>query len=165
MLLDLREIIGVPGGGVAFDFEPDLSDAVSGSIVRIKQPPRAAGSVINSAGALTLSAIVDAECICVCARCLKEFEYPVHQQVSVYLTEGDEEGEDPKVYFFQGDFIDAGDIILSEFMMEHDQRLVCREECAGLCEKCGADLNGGPCNCKDEIDPRLAVLGQLLDND
>jgi len=88
MLLDLREIIGVPGCKVTFDYEPDLSDSVLGSVVRIKQPSRAAGDVVNHAGALTFSAIVDAVCICVCARCLKEFEYPVHQQVTAYLTEG-----------------------------------------------------------------------------
>ena len=51
MLIDLREIIGVPGFKVTFDYEPDLSDAVIGSIIRIKEPSRAAGSVTNSAGA------------------------------------------------------------------------------------------------------------------
>ncbi|MCL2126187.1 MAG: DUF177 domain-containing protein [Oscillospiraceae bacterium] len=162
MILDLREIIGVPGGVVSFDFEPDLSDAVEGSIVRFDPPSRAAGSVVNSAGALTLSAIVDASCVCVCARCLKEFEYPVHQQVVVYLSEGEDDGSNPDVYFFQGDTVDAGEIILTEFIIEYDQRLFCSDNCAGLCEKCGADLNDGPCGCKVDVDPRLAALGQLL---
>ena len=34
-----------------------------------------------------------------------------------------------------------------------------------IAAKCGADLNVGPCNCREEIDPRLAVLGQLLENE
>ena len=163
MLLDLREIIGVPGGKVAFDYEPDLSDAALGSVVRINQPSRAAGDVVNHAGALTFSAIVDAVCVCVCARCLKEFEYPVHQQISAYLTEGGENEENSDCYFLQGDLIDADEIITTEFILELDQRHMCREDCAGLCEKCGADLNNGPCDCGAKIDSRLAVLGQLLE--
>ena len=163
MLIDLREIIGVPGCRVSFDYEPDLSDAASGSVIRIGQPSRAAGSVVNTAGVLTFSANVDAVCACVCARCLSEFEYPVHQQVLAYLTEGGENGENPDGYFLQGDKVDADEIILTEFILELDQRHLCKEGCAGLCERCGANLNEGPCSCKVEIDPRLAALGQLLE--
>ncbi|MCL1835829.1 MAG: DUF177 domain-containing protein [Oscillospiraceae bacterium] len=163
MLIDLREIIGVPGGVVRFDFEPDLSDAVSGSVVRIAEPSRAAGEVANNAGVLTFSANVDAICVCVCARCLSEFEYPVHQQVLAYLTEGGEDGENPDGYYLQGDSVDAGEIVLTEFTLELDQRHLCREDCAGLCADCGADLNDGPCGCAKQVDPRLAALGQLLE--
>jgi len=163
MLLDLREIIGVPGGNVPFEFEPDMSDAIMGSIVRVLQP-RAAGSVFNRAGVLTFSATVDAVCVCVCARCLKEFDYPVHKQVTANLTEGGE-GENPDGYFLQGDKVDAGEIVLTEFILDMDETILCDENCAGLCVSCGSDLNEGPCSCEKVIDPRLAVLGQLLDNE
>ena len=164
MLLDLREIIGVPGGKISFDFEPDMSEASGGSVIRIKEPARAAGNVINSAGVLTFSANVDATCVCVCARCLKEFESPVHKQISADLTEGGE-GENPDAYFLQGDMVDAGEVVVTEFILDMDERLLCRDDCAGLCQNCGADLNNEPCKCEKEIDPRLAVLSQLLDNE
>jgi len=163
MLLDLREIIGVPGGKVSFDFEPDMSNAASGSIVRIEKPARAAGNVTNTAGMLTFSANVDAKCLCVCARCLKEFEYLIHKQISADLTEGGE-GENPDGYFLQGDKVDADEIVVTEFILNLDDTLLCRDDCAGLCQSCGADLNNGLCTCEKEIDPRLAVLSQLLEN-
>ena len=165
MLLDLREIIGVPGGRVTFEYEPDLSDATLGSVVRVEQPSRAAGNVANRAGALTFSAIVDAMCICACARCLKEFEYPVHQQITAFLTEGGEDGDDPDSYLLQGDMVDVDEIIVTEFILELDQRNLCREDCAGLCGKCGADMNEGPCGCGEEGDPRFAALAQLAIDD
>jgi len=164
MLIDLREIIGIPGGRVAFDYEPNLSESALGSVIRIKQPSRAAGNVSNSAGVLTFSANVDAECVCVCARCLTEFVYPVHQQISVNLTEDGEDGGNPDGYYLQGDKIDSDEIITTEFVLELDQRYLCREDCAGLCANCGANLNEGPCSCKAEVDSRLAILGQLLDD-
>jgi len=161
MLLDLREIIGVPGGKVSFDFEPDMSQAASGSVSRIKKPTRVAGNVINSAGVLTFSANVDAICVCICARCLKEFERPVHKRISANLTEGGE-GENPDGYFLQGDKVDADEIIVTEFILSMDDTVLCSEDCAGLCQNCGSDLNNEPCKCKKEIDPRLAILSQLL---
>ena len=163
MILDLREIIGVPGGIVSFDFNPDMSSAAGGSINKIKEPSRAAGNVINKAGILTFSANVDVICECICARCLKEFDYPVHKQISANLTEGGE-GENPDGYFLQGDKVDATEIILTEFILNTDDTILCSEDCAGLCQSCGSDLNTGKCNCKKEIDPRLAVLSQLLED-
>ena len=166
MLLELREVIGVPGNRVRFEYEPDLSGAAFGSVVRIEKPARAAGSVVNSAGVLTFSADVDAECVVCCARCLKEFRLPVSTQISAYLTESSEQSnEDSDGYMLQGDKVDADEIIITEFVLELDQRLLCRPDCAGLCQKCGSDLNDGPCSCKADIDPRLAALQQLLDND
>jgi len=162
MLLDLREIIGVPGGVVSFDFKPDLSDAAGGSVIRIKNPVRAAGNVTNTAGILTFSANVDAVFECICARCLKEFELPVHKQISANLTEGGE-GENPDGYFLQGDKVDAEEIIITEFILNMDDTLLCSDDCAGICQNCGSDLNTGKCKCKKEVDPRLAVLGQLLE--
>jgi len=162
MLLDLREIIGVPGGKVRFDYEPDMTEAAYGSIVSVEPPSRAAGNVTNRAGVLTFSANVDANCVCVCARCLKEFVHPVHKQVSAYLTEGGE-GENPDGYFLQGDKIDIGEIIVTEFILDTDERLLCSDDCAGICEGCGVDLNEEQCACKAPVDPRLAILAQFVD--
>ena len=47
-------------------------------------------------------------------------------------------------------------------MLNMDSRLLCREDCKGLCFRCGKDLNEGPCGCQAEADPRLAVLKTLL---
>lgn len=38
---------------------------------------------------------------------------------------------------------------------------LCRPDCAGLCPRCGADLNEGPCDCPEEIDPRWSQLDEL----
>jgi len=162
MLIDLREIIGVPGGKVSFDFEPDMSNAASGSITKIKKPARAAGDVTNTAGVLTFSANVETICSCICARCLKEFEIPVHKHISANLTEGGA-GENPDGYFIQGDKVDADEIVVTEFILDMDDTVLCSDDCAGLCQHCGKDLNKELCSCKKEVDPRLAVLGQLLE--
>ena len=164
MLIDLRQIVNVPGGRVDFDFEPDMSGAPFGSIIRIKELPRAEGNVSNNAGVLTFSANLDVVCVCVCARCLCEFEYPVHKKIKAYLNDG-EQGQNPDGYPLQGDMADADEIIVTEFVLSMDDRLLCREDCAGLCQSCGSDLNKGPCSCEKQVDPRLAVLAQFVDGE
>jgi len=163
MLLDLREIIDVPGGKVLFEFTPDMSEAASGSIIRIEEPTKAKGNVTNSAGVLTFSANIEAICTCICARCLKEFKLPIHKKITANLTE-EGEGENPDGYFLQGDMIDADEIVITEFILDLDDTILCSEDCAGLCQNCGTDLNESPCKCEKEIDPRLAKLRELLDD-
>jgi uncharacterized protein len=165
MRLDLREIINIPGTSVSFDYEPDLGEAVGGAVRDIKEPVRAKGSIRNSAGVLHFEAEVEATVLCACARCLKEMELPIHLHVTSILTEGEEESDDPDVFLLEGDFADVDEIIVSNFILSLDQRFLCREDCKGLCERCGADLNKGPCSCGLKTDPRLAVLGRLLENE
>ena len=60
--------------------------------------------------------------------------------------------------------VDVGDLARTEFILEMDIQTLCSEDCKGLCSRCGADLNLGPCSCKKEVDPRLAALAKLLEN-
>lgn len=161
MQLDLRGIIELPGGKVAFDFTPDISKVIGGSIAKVKEPARAKGYVVNSAGILKFQSEIETVYLCVCARCLKEFDYPVKKAIEAIITEhGD--GEDPDGYFLQGDSIDAEDIIVSELILSTENIILCKDDCAGLCHICGADLNKRKCDCRKETDPRLKVLEKLL---
>jgi uncharacterized protein len=49
------------------------------------------------------------------------------------------------------------------FLLELDTKNLCSDDCRGLCPGCGVNLNEGQCRCKKEIDPRLAKLAQLLE--
>ena len=57
---------------------------------------------------------------------------------------------------------DLEDIITTSFVLQMGSRLLCAEDCKGLCCRCGANLNREACKCRQESDPRLAVLKQLL---
>jgi uncharacterized protein len=50
-----------------------------------------------------------------------------------------------------------------DIVMSLPTKLLCKDDCRGLCPDCGKNLNTGDCNCtKTEIDPRLAALAELL---
>ena len=167
MFLNLREIIDVPGGKVPFDYEPDFSDILNDSVKSFINPPKATGSVFNRAGILTLTAEIDVVFECNCFRCAIDFELPLHKSISAILVEETDDLDneyDSDNYYFKGDKINLDEILRTEFLLNTDERFLCNEDCAGICQKCGANLNEDSCSCQKDIDPRLAKLSELLDN-
>ena len=163
MRLNLREIIDIPGGTVPFDYRLDLSGLESGSVVRIEDPAHVSGRIINRAGVLTVEGVLEVDVQCVCARCLKELYR--HQEIDIHSFLADElqnENSDD-TYLLDGDYADLDEIAETAFVLNTEQKLLCKEDCKGLCSKCGKDLNDGSCSCREDQDPRLAVLGQLLE--
>lgn len=73
--------------------------------------------------------------------------------------------DNPDIFLLEGDYIDVDEVTVTAFVLNMEQRFLCSEDCKGLCDKCGKNLNEGPCDCKAETDPRLAVLGQLLEKE
>jgi uncharacterized protein len=64
-----------------------------------------------------------------------------------------------EVAFYDGVALDVNLMILEQIELAMPMSFVCREDCKGLCYKCGADLNEGVCLCKkEETDSRLSVL-------
>ena len=95
-------------------------------------------------------------------RCGRSSHREKHVDVSVPLVEA-EDSEEAEAFCLEGEELDIEDLLETCFILETESRSLCRPDCKGLCPKCGKDLNEGPCDCRDDIDPRLAVLEQLLD--
>jgi len=66
---------------------------------------------------------------------------------------------------FSDNQLDITDIVVNSFLMNVSGRYLCKEDCKGLCQKCGTDLNEGSCGCDtEEIDPRWADLQKIMRN-
>lgn len=136
----------------------------------------------GTAGGVSLRGQVRVAASCVCGSCLKRFALPLTVDVAedfgpprphaasaadaagrkaapgasdeTELTAGDF-----LVPVEPGDMIDVTEVIRQHVLLALPIAPRCRDECRGLCPKCGADLNDGPCGCgADDIDPRLDVL-------
>ncbi len=67
--------------------------------------------------------------------------------------------EDMGLAAFEGDAVDLDELVREQILLALPTRSLCREDCRGLCQKCGADLNAGECSCEQaETDPRWAAL-------
>ena len=165
MLLGLSKIIDSPGASVPFSTSVDLSDLCYGVSYPVTEPVRAEGIVRNTAGVLMMSGSIETTIHGICDRCAANFDREIHFPIEVILvTElANEENEDEWVFPLEGDSADLDDIVRTVFVLNLDSKLLCKEDCAGLCCRCGKNLNDGPCSCQKELDPRFAALKQLLE--
>ena len=162
MRLDLRELIVNPERRLPFHLELETDNLDFPSVREYLHPPVADGVVSNEAGILHMRGSIMADMLCVCDRCGQEFESTKETAVDAVLVE--EESEDnPELFVFEWTEIDAQEVLSTCFILDMETKFLCREDCKGLCARCGRNLNLGPCGCGKEIDPRFAVLEQLLD--
>lgn len=84
-----------------------------------------------------------------CRRCLEEFVTPVERAVEVIFSADPDLQEDPSVYPLTEPLahVDLRPALREELALAVDVFPLCREDCRGLCPRCGADLNRGPCQC------------------
>ena len=165
MLLGLSKIIDCPGQSVSFSTSIDLSDLRYGNCYPVTEAVKAEGQVRNTAGVLVMTGNVTTCIHGVCDRCAADFSRDVDIPLNVVLvTElSNEENEDEWVFPLEGDSADLEDIVRTVFVLNMDSKLLCKEDCAGICHRCGKNLNDGPCSCQKELDPRFAALKQLLE--
>jgi len=99
-----------------------------------------------------------------CRRCLTGLSAPVREDVHFIFVETDDaEAEDPDVFALPASAhsVDLRPAIREQWLLSAPTFALCREDCKGLCPKCGADLNTADCTCEPEVDSRWEALRNL----
>ena len=164
MLFDVKPILHTPGKHLEFQFELDLSDVEFAGRYPVSQPVSVSGQVRNTADVLELELTARTTLDAMCDRCGKEFPQDKEVTYSCVLAEEVQNDDNDEIVLLEDGKADVGDLARTAFILGMDTKTLCSEDCKGLCPRCGADLNLGPCSCKKETDPRLAVLAKLLEN-
>ena len=173
MKLDLRPLLA---GDRLLEFEYELQldtdpeDTASFLYgVDFPSPMKVKGDITNTAGYMKMSLTASLDYSAKCARCLTEvngsFAFDLEKTVAPreILSDLDEDRLDDYAIIEDG-FLDMDEMLREQLEMEFPLRFLCKEDCKGLCSKCGKNLNEGECDCaKGDIDPRLAPLQKLLD--
>lgn len=112
------------------------------------------GEIVRMKG--NIKTLIEAQC----SRCLKNIDYPLEINFEEEFSKAEHEDAYP---IMDNDDIDLKNMVIDNLILSIPLRLLCSENCKGLCPKCGKNLNTGSCNCeKDDVDPRLAVLKDLF---
>lgn len=106
-----------------------------------------------------------------CARCAEEFRLPVEAPFDFVLgpeTELEDDArqelrqEDLSVSTYSGDEVDLSPLVEEQVLLALPTRALCKDDCRGLCPRCGVNRNTDACRCElEEGDPRLSVLRTL----
>ncbi|MCE5195589.1 MAG: DUF177 domain-containing protein [Negativicutes bacterium] len=148
----------------------DLSDLD----MHLLQPVDASILVTNAGDRFLVTGQAAAQLQLTCCRCLVEFQQVLtfdlaEQYLFVPMADVEEDDseedadskEDRFLPVLAADQIDVSRLLIETFFSQLPMKPLCKEECLGLCDQCGANLNEGPCDCHQNVtDPRLAVLSQ-----
>ncbi len=98
-----------------------------------------------------------------CRRCLAPVDVPLSQSLGLVFVGEEDAARDEDSYLVprRASTLDLADAVREELLLAVPQFVECRQDCRGLCPRCGADLNAGPCGCQREIDPRWEALTKL----
>ncbi len=173
MKLDLRPLLA-GDKYLSFDYElpldTDPEDASSFLYgVSFPSPMKVSGDITNTAGYMRMALTLSAEYQAACARCLcpvsGEFALDLEKTVAPRNLLGDlDENKLDDYAVIEDGFLDMDEQLREQLEMEFPLRFLCKDDCKGLCPKCGKNLNEGECGCDTkEIDPRLAPLQAILE--
>ena len=84
----------------------------------------------------------------------------------VLVEEGEVESEDlDEANYIDGYTLDVDQLVGSEILIGWPTKILCSEDCKGICSVCGQNLNEGSCDCEDtSLDPRMSVIRDLYKN-
>ncbi len=146
---------------------PVKKDEIDPAIARLEADGTLKLTIYNEDTAeYVCEAELNASIMLECSRCLKEISYPIETSFSIVLKpvgeEEDEDDENTVYYDPQENEADLSGIVVDIIGVNIPMRPICEDDCKGLCEKCGTNLNLAACNCKTEkTDPAWEVLRKL----
>ena len=150
MILQLREIFQIEGMHlpVSYEITPEELSEVRG--YTFAAPVAVSGEFYNRAGIVTLKYTVSGTLDVVCDRCLTELKRDYSYDFSHTVVPSlQSEGDIYDTYLVaQHDSIDMNETAISDLLLMLPTKMLCREDCKGLCDICGCNLNERTCNCR-----------------
>ena len=169
MRIELENLEGSKGD-FAHVYNPEELNPVD-ERVKLTAPATVNGKVRLAGNEVFVNGHFDTRAQVECDRCLKPIELPVSSDFELeYITGSEYESSavaelteaEMSVAVFDGEAIDVDEIVKEQILLAVPTRMLCREDCKGICPQCGVDKNTGECDCETkEIDPRWAALKNL----
>ena len=162
-------LVRLPNDGLKFthryeDGELDLADRD----FRLARPVLVHGRVDRVGAEMRLRGKLETMILRPCDRCLKDVELTIDLPFDLIYVAADKENQrtgeieltadDLGISVYENDQIDLDEMVVEQLELSLPFRLLCTEDCRGLCPQCGTDFNIEECDCQPLIDPRWEAL-------
>ena len=102
-----------------------------------------------------------------CDRCLEPVEVPfqlsIERTFDMNLTDEERIANLDEQSYLQGYNLDVDQLVRDELLLNLPMKVLCDEDCKGICNRCGANLNHETCDCdRSSLDPRMSVIQDIF---
>jgi len=171
MILSLSEIMSVPDKIAEMDIPLECTQ-VDFQGVRyefVKKPPVHLKITNQNHKKVLVEGDAEYTLSIPCSRCLEsvEVKIPVEIHVSLDFSRDDDERtrEMEEEGYLNGYSLDVDLLVVDEILLNFPEKVLCQEDCKGLCRECGQNLNQGECGCnRQSLDPRMAAIQDIFKN-
>ena len=162
MKINIASVLRNDGASKPFSGQIQLGNVqFMGSNIDFYQPLDIEGRVQNMGGTIEITAHISGSYRVDCSRCSVTVEENIDADL-FESVESDFSDADEECVTVSGTVIDISGSIEACIFSNVPMQFLCKEDCRGLCPKCGINLNEKECNCEDEVyDPRFAIFRNL----
>ena len=170
MKLDITRGIQRKGVDVPFDLVDAWGeDHWNGDTIEFVRPVSFSGTYMLADETVIVRGVARAVIESRCARCLKPTNTAVTAEVEEAFVrdKGQERSPEDDQYMYSGHVLELDEAVRTSLLLELPSRILCKEDCRGLCCQCGADLNINECSCQKDLTHRnpFSALASLLNED
>ncbi len=147
MVIQLKQLFEVVGEKKSFEYEIPLEDLKPYESYAFVTPIAVNANVVNRAGIVTLNLSAEFTMKHNCDRCLCEFERAYCYRFEHILVRSKNTENDEYVVCPEGT-LDLNELAISDIILQLPTKILCKEDCKGLCYICGNDNNKSTCGCQ-----------------
>jgi uncharacterized protein len=146
MKINLKQLFNITGESKDFSSSISIEELSDIRGCTFSSPVEVKGRIYNKADVVYLDYSAEFTLLHICDRCLKEFEKSYSFEFSHIVVPSVSRDNDEYIVA-EGESIELNDIAVTDILLQLPTKVLCREDCKGLCMVCGCDLNESECNC------------------
>lgn len=144
MIIQLKQLFDIVGDKKDISYEIPVNEIADKPLYSFSKPIVIKGEINNRAGVVTLEMNCGFILNLVCDRCLKEFEREYNYSFKHIIVKSCNTDNDEYIVC-EDNTLDLNELALSDILLSLPTKILCKEDCKGLCFVCGTDLNDGNC--------------------
>ncbi len=146
MVINLKQLYDVVGEKRIVDYAVTAEKLNEVKGYTFSRPAEVKGTIVNRAGVVMLCYSVEFTLSVVCDRCLAGFERDFRYDFEHILVRSVNTDNDEYI-ITESDSLDLDELVIADILLQIPSKMLCRDDCKGLCPHCGTDLNFNECNC------------------
>lgn len=166
MIIEFSDLVSAKSRKKEINVTYDLASFVfDGEEIKFVDSVNAIGEITSISDVLTLKVSIKTKLELNCSRCLEAFIYPIDIDIEERFTNNVELQKEDEIIFVDSNILDIAEVVENIIVSTLPIKRLCTDNCKGLCQKCGKNLNEGSCQCEsNDVDLRMAKLQELFAN-